>query len=155
MKSSVSNVLPKWKKDRGPNPSLRGEQRVSEGREALHKERKRKLVFYPLLDLLTWNYLNTTSPGESRSEKEGSNESEENSTLWPWSAKDHCHLTNWIWTKSWFSNQATCPLVDREWVCRPPHYSPPKINSISSEYILSFHLSSPMHSQYYSPNHGY
>lgn len=29
---------------------LRGEQRVS---EALHKERKRKLVFYPLLDLLT------------------------------------------------------------------------------------------------------
>ena len=39
--------------------------------------------------------------------------------------------------------QATCPLVDREWVCRPPHYSPPKINSISSEYILSFHLSSP------------
>lgn len=51
--------------------------------------------------------------------------------------------------------QATCPLVDREWVCRPPHYSPPRINSISSEYILSFHLSSPMHSQYYSPNHGY
>lgn len=40
-------------KARGPNPSLRGEQRVSEGREALHKERKRKLVFYPLLDLLT------------------------------------------------------------------------------------------------------
>ena len=37
----------------------------------------------------------------------------------------------------------------------PPHYSPPRINSISSEYILSFHLSSPMHSQYYSPNHGY
>lgn len=59
-------------------------------------------------------------------------------------------LTNWIRT-----NQATCPLVDREWVSRPPHYSPPKINSISSEYILSFHLSSPMHSQYYSPNHGY
>lgn len=51
--------------------------------------------------------------------------------------------------------QATCPLVDREWVCRPPHYSPPKINSISSEYILSFHLSCPMHSQYDSPNHGY
>ena len=45
--------------------------------------------------------------------------------------------------------------VDREWVCRPPYYSPPKINSISSEYILSFYLSSPMHSQYYSPNHGY
>lgn len=51
--------------------------------------------------------------------------------------------------------RATFLLVDREWVCRPPHYSPPKINSISSEYILSFHLSSPMHSQYDSPNHGY
>lgn len=24
------------------------------------------------------------------------------------------------------------------WVCRPPHYSPPRIHSISSEYILSF-----------------
>lgn len=31
-------------------------------------------------------------------------------------------LTTWIRT-----NQATCPLVDREWFCRPPHYSPPKI----------------------------
>ena len=30
----------------------------------------------------------------------------------------------------------------------------PKINSISSEYIMSFHLCSPMHSKYYSPNHG-
>ena len=24
--------------------------------------------------------------------------SEEKSILWPWPAKDHCHLTNWIWT---------------------------------------------------------
>jgi len=23
--------------------------------------------------------------------------------------------------------RATCLLVDREWVCRPPHYSPPRI----------------------------
>ena len=60
-------------------------------------------------------------------------------------------LTNWIRTNI----KLLSFLVDREWVCRPPHYSPPKINSISSEYVLSFHLSSPMHSQYYSPNHGY
>lgn len=40
-------------------------------------------------------------------------------------------------------------------VCRPPHYSPPRIQRISSEYILSFRLCSPMHSKYYSPNHGY
>lgn len=61
------------------------------------------------------------------------------------------HSTNWIRTNI----KLLSFLVDREWVCRPPHYSPPKINSISSEYILPFHLRSPMHSQYYSPNHGY
>lgn len=69
------------------------------------------------------------------------------STLWTL-------LTNWIRTNM-LPSARLLRLVDREWVCRPPHYSPPRINSISSEYILSFHLSSPMHSQYYSPNHGY
>lgn len=44
------------------------------------------------------------------SEKEGSNESKEKSTLCPCPSKDHCHLTNWIWTNI----DATCPLVDRE-----------------------------------------
>ena len=28
--------------------------------------------------------------------------------------------------------RATFRLVDREWVCRPPHYSPTRINSIVS-----------------------
>ncbi|MCE3216271.1 hypothetical protein HAX54_005786 [Datura stramonium] len=56
-------------------------------------------------------------------------------------------LTMWIRT--------TASPYCRERVCRPPHYSPPRIQSIRRKYILSFHLSSPMHSQYYSPNHGY
>ena len=34
--------------------------------------------------------------------------------------------------------QATCLLVDREWISRPPHYSPPKIISNSLENIMSF-----------------
>ena len=35
----------------------------SRGGKKKVKERKRKLVFYPLLDPRTWNYLNTTFPG--------------------------------------------------------------------------------------------
>ncbi|CAL0301692.1 unnamed protein product [Lupinus luteus] len=50
--------------------------------------------------------------------------------------------------------RATFLLVDREWVCHPPNYSPPKINSISSENIPCFYPSSPMHNKYYSPSHG-
>ena len=41
--------------------------------------------------------------------------------------------------------RATFRLVDREWVCRPPHYSPTRINSIFPEYEIDFYMGAPVY----------